>query len=223
VGDQRGEASILMVPLILAVLLLIGAVVFGGWAYSGRQDYKNNVDAKIAVATKNARADEDVIKDKEHAELDKQPLKTYKGPDQYGAVLVSYPKTWSGYVIDSGSGTSSMPLDGYFHPNVVPNTGDRSAAFALRVQVANQPYSQVLASFSNDVTSKKVTVTPYAFPRVPKVIGVRIEGTIDSGRKLTGVLILVPLRDKTLRVSTESPLYYADFNNLILPNITFSP
>jgi hypothetical protein len=222
-GDQRGEANTLLLPLIIAGVLLIGAVVFGAWAFNGRQDYKNNVDAKIADAEKATRADEDVVKDKEHAEADKQPLKTYKGPDQYGSVQVSYPKTWSGYVLDAANGGSGAPLDGYFHPNVVPGLNNRDAAYALRVQIIDQAYAAVVARYDGEVKTKKLTAMPYAFKLVPKTMGVRLDGLIGESQKLTGTIIAVPLRDKTLQISTESPLYFDDFNTLILPNVTFSP
>ncbi|HET6924909.1 MAG TPA: hypothetical protein VFH39_03715 [Candidatus Saccharimonadales bacterium] len=86
--NQSGAINVLLLPLIIAVLLLIAAGSFGYWAYSGRQDYKNNVDAKIAVAVANAVKAEDVKKAAEYVEASKQPLRTYVGPEQYGALRV---------------------------------------------------------------------------------------------------------------------------------------
>ncbi len=66
-----------------------------------------------------------------------------------------------------------------------------------------------------------MTIKPYAFPSVPDVIGSRVDGQITQNKQ--GTMILVPLRDKTLEVSTESGQYQKDFETYILPNFTFSP
>ncbi len=220
-SDQRGSTNILLIPLILAGVILVAAIAFGAWAFSGREDYRTNVATKIAAAVTIAKQDEDIAKDKEHAEADKQPLRPYKGAEQYGGVQVLFPKTWSAYVADSGP--SNQPVDGYFHPNIVPNISDRDSAFALRVQVINRSYASAITGMNSLVATKKVTAVPYAFPKVPSVVGTKFDGAIMSGRNITGSLVIIPIRDKTLEVWTESPLYVADFNSYILPNITFSP
>ncbi|HEX8227626.1 MAG TPA: hypothetical protein VF572_07200 [Candidatus Saccharimonadales bacterium] len=219
--SNRGEMNVLVVPLILLLLFFAGAAAFGFWAYTSREDYRNNTDKKVAAAVQVAKQEQSVLKDKEHAEADKSPLRTYIGPEQFGSVHVSFPKTWSGYVNDSGN--SSQPLDGYFHPNVVPGISNQNSSFALRAQVLAQPYSTVVGQINQAVTAKTVTAAAYAFPRVPSVVGLRIEGTILQGKKIKGTMIIVPLRDKTLQVWTESPVYAADFNTYVLPNLTFSP
>ena len=41
---------------IITVVLFVGAVVFGVWAFSGRENYKNNVNQKINLAVAAARS-----------------------------------------------------------------------------------------------------------------------------------------------------------------------
>lgn len=216
-----GQINILLIPFIFLLLFFISSLVFGLWAYTQKEDYRTNVDQKIAAAVKIAKQEEGIVKDKQFAEADKQPLKTYAGPEQFGSVHISYPKTWSGYVTDSGAG--NQPLNGYFQPGVVPSITDVNSAFALRVQVISQSYSTVVTSFNSGITTKAVTATPYAYPKVPNVVGVRYDGAIQGSKKITGSMIVVPLRDKTLEIWTESPIYVPDFNNNILPNVTFIP
>lgn len=211
--------SVLVIPLVLSILLLIGAAVFGGWAYSKMLDYKNNTDAKIAAAVQVAKQQEDVAKDAAFAQAEKNPLRTYTGPGAYGSVSVSYPKTWSAYVADD---TNSSPyVDGYFNPSVVPNTQGQSSAFALRVQVVQQAYSSALTAFTSNVQLGTTKITPYHMPKVPNVIGVRVDGKLE-GQK-TGSMVILPLRNMTLKVWTETPSTVSDFNNIILPNFTFAP
>jgi hypothetical protein len=216
---SRGELNILLIPLILVVLLLFGAGGFGYWAYTGRQDYKDNVDQKINAAVAIAVQNESTTKDKEFAQKEKFPLTTYTGPEAFGTIKVQYPKTWSAYIpTQADSGT---PIDGYFYPGVVPDTTNQNTAFALRVQVTTDSYDSVLQNYESAVQTNTVTVKPYALPNVPKVVGVRVEGAIQPQKQ--GSMIVLPLRNETLEIWTESGAFEDDFNNIILKNFTFSP
>lgn len=219
VKPLKSDGNVLVIPLALITLFFIAAAVFGYWAYGQYQDYKNNVDQKISAANDKAVAAEDVKKDAQFAEAEKSPFKVYKGPESFGAIQVTFPKTWSAYV-DEGSVTS-QGVNGYFYPNVVPSLTSRDSSFALRVQVLTRSYSSVLQSFSSFVTAKKGTIVPYALPKLPSVVGVRLDGEVVSQKQ--GAMIILPLRDKTLEVWTEAPAFLPDFNNNILPNLTFSP
>ncbi|HEV7454129.1 MAG TPA: hypothetical protein VGO07_02615, partial [Candidatus Saccharimonadales bacterium] len=148
----------------------------------------------------------------------KSPLKTHVGPDTFGAVTVQYPKTWSAYVIENGN---AVPMNDYFHPDVVPDTSKATNAYALRVQIVQSTYSQVMVQYQSLAVAKKVTVTPYKLPKVPSVVGSRVDGQITAQKQ--GTMIVLPLRNVTLTISTESQDFENDFNNIILPNLTFSP
>lgn len=215
--NQLGAINILLIPLILAVILLIGAIAFGAWAFSGRQDYKNHVDQKVAAAVTIAKQEESTQKDKDFAEAIKNPLTSYRGPSAYGSLLVQYPKTWSGYVSTNGS----YPVDGYFAPGVVPSVNAQDSTFALRVRVLQQSYDQVMQPYTQQAKEGKISITPFAFKKVPSDIGSRINGQITSQK--TGSLVIMPLRDKTIEIWTEAPQYIKDFDTYILPNVTFSP
>src|SRR5579884_1598083 len=143
--NQDGSTGV-VVALVLTIILLIAAVVFGAWSYSSRQDYKNHTDAKVQAAVNVAKQQESAVKDQQFAEASKNPLKTYNGPQAYGSLVVNYPKTWSGYVDDTGQGGAQV--DGYFAPGVVPSMNDQNSIFALRVQLLNQQYSDVLQNFT---------------------------------------------------------------------------
>lgn len=222
--NQDGAVNGLAVSLVLAVILLIGAIVFGVWAYGSRQDYKNNTDQKIAAAEQVAKQKESTRKDAEFAEEEKNPLKTYHGPQATGSLVIAYPKTWSGYVDDSGRSSNNAQLDGYFYPGVVPSVQAEGSIFALRVSVVDQKYSEVMSDISNLQKSKDPpppTVVPYALPQVPDTVGVKVTGTLPDRR--TGTMVILPLRDQTLEIWTEGNQFAGDFNNIILPNFKFSP
>jgi hypothetical protein len=224
--NQNGAISAIALSLIFSVVFLVAAVSFGAWAYSSRQDYKNNVDAKIASAVAVAKQQESSAKDKQFAEDEKKPLRTYNGPEAFGSLQIMFPKTWSGQVDDGGS-SGSGALSGYFYPGIVPSvsSSNTTTLFALRVQVLNQSYSSVVKGMQSELSQRKnVTITPYALPKLPKVVGIQLSGPIftnDTGK--TGQMVIFPLRSQTLKLWTEGTQFSTDFNNNILPNFTFSP
>lgn len=217
--DQRGGMSVVLA--VVFGLLLIAALVFGTWAFGSRQDYKNNVDSKITTAVNSAVAHEDTIKDAQFAQQEKNPLTTYNGPEAYGSIAVQYPKTWSGYVDSTGTGNALV--DGYFNPGVVPSITSQSSIFALRVQVLSQSYSQVLQNFTGQEQDGKLTASVFALKLVPKAVGVEVSGDLGEANQSSVTMVVLPLRSETLEIWTEGNTNLSDFNNIILPNFSFSP
>lgn len=221
---KSGPAWGWIITVTLLTVTLVGVIGFAVWAFGERQGYKNNSDKKAAAAAEVAKkqtTEEDNIR---FAEELKNPLKTYVGPDSYGSVAVQYPKTWSAYIASQGLSSGAI-LDIYFHPDVVPTLnsqggGDR-AAVALRVQVLNQGYSQTVNTLNSAVTNGLVTAEPYSLPKVPSQKGTIFRGKLDN--QLNGTQVVLPLRDKTLVVNTDTDQYLADFNTYILPNLSFEP
>lgn len=217
--NQDGAASGVAVSLVITILLLVAALGVAGWAIAGRQDYKNNSDKKVAVAVAEAKRQESATKDKQFAEEAKNPLKTYHGPEAYGSLNLSFPKTWSGYVSDTGN--SGSLVDGYFAPGVVPSVNDQTSSFALRITVTNTPYAETLKSFNNQQQSGKLKASTYALPKLPKIVGVKLEGQLTDKKTVT--MVVLPLRSQTLELWTEGSQYLSDFDNYIIPNFSFSP
>ncbi len=208
----------LIIALVVTVLLLLAALAFGYWAFGQYQDYKNNSDKKAAAASAVTKKQTEEAKDKEFAEEEKNPYKIYKGPAALGTLSITYPKTWSAFM-DEGT-ASRAQLDGYMHPNYVP-AKDSGTSFALRTEVVTTAYDQVLNQYDGNIKKGTVKVSPYSLPKVPSVLGARVDGEIANG--MNGSMVVFPLRDKTIKISTQSQSFINDFNNIILPNLTFVP
>jgi hypothetical protein len=219
--NQNGVVNSVVISLVFAILLLIAALGFGGWAFNSRQDYKNNVDNKIAAAVGVAKQQQGAVDLAKYTEAAKQPLTTYTGPEAYGSLVVNYPKTWSGYVDSTGTGQALV--DGYFNPGTVPSVSSQSSTFALRVQVINQPYAQVLQTFTAAAqnTRNPLSFSAYALPKLPKTVGIKAVGQITQ--LTTGTMVVLPLRSDTLEISTQGTQFQHDFDTYILPNFSFSP
>lgn len=206
--------------LILAIvfgLLFVFSSIFGIWAYFGMQDYKNNVDQKIADASAVAVQQAETAKDAEFVEKEKSPVKTYKGPATYGSLTFSYPKTWSVYAEESASGTV---LDVFAFPDVIPGFKN-DQTYALRIEITSQTYDSEVKKFDRDIESGAVTAAAFRPAKVSNVLGLRLDGAIE--RDVQGAMVVLPLRDRTIKIYSEIPQYVTDFNNIILPSITFVP
>ena len=220
VGQPKKSFNTLIIPLVVAILLLLGAAGFGMWAFAGMQDYKTNSDKKVDAAVTIAQQTTSTAKDKEFLEKEKNPLKQYKGPAAFGTVTIQYPKTWGAFVTEAEN-NSGTPIDGYFHPSFVPGL-QSGTDFALRIKVVSKQYADQLKQLEGKVKAGKVKISPYKAPKMPDgPTGSRVEGEINVGQQDT--MILFPLRDKTIEISTESAQFKGDFDSIILANLTFVP
>jgi hypothetical protein len=217
-NSEKGQLNALVIPIVLLVVAVLGLGGFGIWAFVERQDYKDNSDAKAAAASSKATQAQKKELDAAFLEKEKEPLKVYKGSAEYGSVEVKYPKTWAAYVDERG-GAGEFPLNAFFYPNYVPSR-ESAAKYTLRVQVTNESYPVEVRKYQGAVQEGRAKSTAYRLPKVEGALGVRIDGDIGEGKQ--GSLIILPVRDKALRISTESKDFLKDFDTIILPNITFS-
>lgn len=215
-GDRRGSAATVLSIALLAIGL-VAMSVFAIWAFMGLRDYKVNTDAKIAAAVQENAKKVQAADAIAYAEESKNPLKTYIGPEAFGTVRIVYPKTWSVYV---ATGNTSTPVDLYAHPEVVPSVESEDSNFALRVQVVGQSFSAVMQQYQSFQKQGKLTAKPYVLPKVASVTGARLDGQLTQNKK--GSIVILPVRDKTLKIWTESDTYLKDFDQIILPNASFS-
>lgn len=211
----RQSHTSLIVALLMSILFVV-ALGFGIWAFIGMQANKTNLDAKIEAASEVAVKEAENSKELEFAERDKNPFKSYAGSATYGALNFSFPRTWSVYTEEKSSGTL---LDFFAQPIVVNGTGNENS-FALRVQIVDAQYDKVIAGFQKSATDGKVAVSAFRPEKVTSVVGSRISGEIVKGK--VGSMVLLPQRDKTFLLWTESPDNLADFEKVI-QSITFVP
>jgi len=214
-NKESGSVSIVLAA-IFGILFLIMSV-FGTWAFLGRQDYKNNVDEKISNASAVAVKQAETAKDAEFQELEKLPVRTYKGPVTYGSLAFSYPKTWSIYAIE---GTSGTVLDLFAFPLVVPGVNPKQT-YALRAEITSSTYDVEVKKFDNSIKNGEVRATAYRAELVPGTLGLRLDGAIE--RDVQGAMVILPLRDRTIKIYTEIPEFIGDFNTIVLPTLTFVP
>lgn len=217
---RKSEAGAVNPLVVSNALLAILVIAFGSvmvWAYINYQDQKNNVDAKIAVAVTDAKKAQTEADLKDFTEREKSPTKQFIGPDDLGHVSFKYPKTWSAYI----NKTTNSSFEAYLHPDVVPPVGSNNSGgsqYALRVIINTAAYEKTLDSYlslvkKGELRSSSVTVSGLS--------GVRLDGNFT--KTLKGSMVVFKIRDKSLMVATDAEVFTGDFNNIILPSLSFNP
>lgn len=213
--EQKRQEGAVSGLLIANVVLLLLVMAFGSvmiWALVNYNDQKSNVNAKVEVAVAEAKKIQSQEDDKKFAELEKAPYRQFVGPDDLGRVTFSYPKTWSVYIDKEG-----QSYEAYLHPLTVhPVSSNRP--YAARVSISDKTYDKSLAEYEGlvkkgDLKSSPVTINGFT--------GNRLDGKFN--KDVEGSMVLFKVRDKTLRVYTESPTFRTDFNEIVLKTFSFNP
>ncbi len=211
--NQRGQIDPLVIPLAVSVALIVGLAIFSLWSYTKYTTEKNTVDKQIDEAVQQSVAEQSDKLEQEFQDREKEPYKLFKADETVGSLSILYPKTWSAYIKQT---SGSKPLDAYFHPDYVPDS--RSVSYALRTSVESRSYSQVVTGYQPAIDTGVLSVSPVT---VSGQSGLRLDGEIVSDK--TGSLVVLPLRDKTIQVWSESPEHLQDFVNVVIPNLQYQP
>jgi hypothetical protein len=206
-----------LVWAIISTLLLVSALIFGVWAFVGMVNNKSNLDAKIEKASVVAVEKAEIAKDAEFTEREKSPYKTFSGSLIAGSLKFEYGKSWSIYKDEKDSGTV---LDFYAHPDFVSGVGETKTAQAFRAQVLDTDYTTELKKYEAKIKSGKVLSTAYTLKRMPDQLGTKLTGELEKDKQR--ILILMPLRDKTLVFWTDITDYYSEFDRIV-ESVTFVP
>lgn len=212
--NQNGNMDPLLIPLVLAVVFLVGISGFGIWAYTGYMDASKVEQEEIDEAV--AAAEQVLTEDLEVAfkEREKKPTRTYTSPAQSGSVKIVYPKTWSVY---SEEDTENGEVHAYLNPSYVRDVND-DAPVAMKMTIENKTYSDVVEQINKDVSKGEATARAVSKEGQE---GVRVDGKVFDD--FEGHMVIFPLRDKTLKIWTENVEFASDFNDIMYANLTFKP
>jgi len=211
---QAGEVNPLLLISIVLTILVLGLGSFSIWSYVNYTDQKNNVDQKISAAVSDAKRQQGVEDQTKFAEQEKQPTRQFVGPDDLGRVQLNYPKTWSVYVDQDGASTSNY--EAYFSVGVVPPVKGNTP-YALRVTIVKKSYESILQTFQEQVKKGELKSSPVTLQGQN---GTRLDGNFSKDIK--GSMVIFKVRDKTLEVYTQSPTFVPDYEQIILPSLTFN-
>ncbi len=212
--DQRGVADPLLIPLVIAVVFLLGVAGFAAWSYTSYVDAQKVEQAEIDEAVEAAETKLTSELEAAFVEREKKPTRTYTSPQSSGSVKLVYPKTWSVYSQeDAQDGT----VETFMHPNYVRDIGSDEPV-ALKMSVTSKDYPGEVEDYQSKAEKGEVRVKALT---IAGTTGVRVDGNIVDD--FDGSMVIFQVRDKTLKIWTENNSYIKDFNDIILKNLTFSP
>ncbi|GHU10004.1 hypothetical protein FACS189431_8700 [Alphaproteobacteria bacterium] len=203
-----------IVAIVLA-LTTLGALAAFIWAYLEKDHYQYDTELIVAEAVTEAKQAQYTTDEGIFFEEAKKPNTIFAGPSDFGSVGFNYPKTWSVYNDKNDSSNYSA----YFYPIMVPPI-KAETAYALRVSVESKAYDDAIKSYKSQTDKGELSATPIT-TTLGGYNGMRFDGQIAKG--LSGSIVVFKVRDKTLTVRVDSQDYMGDFNNTILPSLTFVP
>lgn len=205
---NKGVVDGWMISTIGLIILVLGFGSLAIWAYLNYNEAKTDIDGKIELAKAEAKRDQAEADETKYREEEKNPRRDFIGPEDYGRVSFTYPKTWSVYV--SKDAVKGGNYETYFHPVQVPPTSDSTQLFALRFQILDQDYDKYVGQFEARVKSGKLRSETVS---VNGENGLRFDGNFTE--KLRGALVVFKVRDKTVVFMTDADTFKPDFDALI--------
>ncbi len=204
--EQGGISGSMLAIIGLSVLVLV-AGGFGIWSYVNYTEQKTNVDGKIKLAEADARRDQGEIEAEKFAQREKQPNRDFVGPDDYGRLTFSYPKTWSVYVAhDTSKGGT---YEAYLNPITVPPVSP-TQQFALRVTIEEKDYDQVVKTYEGLVKKGDLRTSAVS---ANGNNGTRLDGNFT--KDIRGSAVIYKIRDKTMTLRTDADTFKPDFEEII--------
>ncbi|MBI4101018.1 hypothetical protein HY441_00915 [Candidatus Microgenomates bacterium] len=207
-ASGAGEVNL---SIVIMVFLVIGMLALGGLAIYYIAQFnreKTTVDEQAAEAAAAARAEQKQADEADFAERAKQPYRSYTAPPIIGSLTINFPKTWNVYA-EEGEGTGAE-LNVFMNPEAVRGEKTYDGAYALRVSLERTLYTEAVKKLQKAIEKGELTAAAVS---VSGISGTRYSGKVAEEH--TGILVMLPVRDKTLSIWTESNDYVADFNTII--------
>ncbi len=225
---ERGVIDVKIIGIVVLGLLFLVAGSMSIWLYFQYANAKSNVDSKVTAATAAATLKQKQADEAEFAAREKQPLRTFVGPDDYGRLTFDYPKTWSVYQGTDVSKGGGATYTAYLNPVIVDPvpanaTSDLVAntkptptqgyvpKFAVRLKIEQKLYEDTLKQY--DPLLKTNQLTSSAFTNSHGIVGTKFVGRFNND--ISGEALVIKMRDRTLTIRTDATVFMPDFDALV--------
>lgn len=209
---RRHEVGAINGSIFAIIALVILVLVFGSfsiWAFLNYQEQKNDVDGKIKEASAKAVLESEQKQQAAFEKKEKEPLRQFVGPSDYGRLTFDYPKTWSAYQATDVSQGGGATYEAYLNPVLVPPVGD-TTKFALRITIEQKTYDQSVADYAKQVEAGELKSSVYSDG---SRTGTRLVGNFNED--IYGTAALMKMRDRTLTIRTDGDVFKDDFEALL--------
>ena len=206
--SERGSVNGWMVGTIGCLMLFLIAGSLAIWAYMQYSREKSDVDSKVAIKVAEGKREQAEFDWRKYSDEAKNLRVEFVGPTEYGRVSFMYTKTWSVYIANDGSDRGDYKA--YFHPISVPPITNKNSRFALRLEIINKNMDTVLNEYQSRLKKGELTSSSTEFNGISAT---RIDGTFE--KELRGSVVLMKVRDKTIRFSTDADTFKPDFQTIL--------
>lgn len=207
--NDLGEVNILLLSTLMLGLSTIIFAVLAVISFGTQQSATSTLNSAKSASYKQGQSDQQKTDQKATLVAGEQPFRDYRAPDFYGNFDLKFPKNWNAYVIEDQS--SEVQVNLTLNPDAVKQVASTQVnKYAFRAKLINKPEANLLAEYTDLLKTKKVTQQPTS---VSGIGGVWIDGQLDTHRN--GVVVLIPVRDKTLEFITDTHDYLPEFNQIL--------
>lgn len=211
VNRSREEGAINTSIFAIGALVLL-VLVFGSfsiWAYVNYLEQKQNVDTKVSQEVTKAVLDQSNKDETIFAAREKEPMRQFVGPSDYGRLTFDYPKTWSAYQASDVSKGGGVTYEAYLNPVLVPPVGD-TTKFAIRITIEQKVYDQSVESYQKLIKKGDLKSSVYS---ADGITGTELTGNFN--KDIYGTAVLIKMRDRTLTIRTDGDVFINDFRDLL--------
>ena len=205
-SSQSGGINGLLIAVIGLSLLAIGLIGSTIYFYQEYDAKRTNVNGQIQLAEVQAKKDQADEDEAKFAQREKEPNRNFVGPDDYGRLTFSYPKTWSVYI--SKDASTGGDYEAYLNPVVVPPVSSQQK-YALRVSILTRDYGSVIEQYASLVKQGDLKSSVYT---ANGQTGTRLDGTFSND--VRGAVVVFKIRDKTVVLQTDADTFKPDFDAL---------
>lgn len=167
-----------------------------------------NLDAAKKQSFSDGQADQHQKDEQAFLQQSETPYKSYIAPEQFGGFTIKYPKNWSAYSEENLNATSQVNL--VADPDLVKNVANQDNPHALHVMLIRATYADSVKQHAEDIKQNKYKMSDTT---VSGIKGTMYTGKFDG--KHDGFLVLLPVRDKTIAISTDDKKYSNEYNTVL--------
>lgn len=205
--DGTINASIFAIIALVLLVLVFGS--FSIWAYVNYIGQKQDVDSKVSEAVAKAVLKQSNKDETAFSAREKEPMRQFVGPSDYGRLTFDYPKTWSAYQASDVSSGGGVTYQAFLNPVLVPPVSD-ATKFAIRITIEQKTYDQTLATYQKLIQKGDLKSSVYSDGNLT---GTELVGNFN--KDIYGTAVLIKMRDRTLTIRTDGDVFINDFHALL--------
>ena len=196
--------------MMLVIVLGLGTIGFGvltvTFSSKASNATKTLESAKTAAASK-AAANQKKQDDIDNTRAAESPFRSYTSPEEFGAFVINFPKTWTSYIDEEPSGTQVYLS---LNPDFLRKKNGQDGIVAAKVFFIQRTKDSYLGQFDGQVKKGKIKQSNLQVAGQPAY---DLTGEFTDHKTIRQVVI--PIRDKVLVFTTENSAYATEFNEIL--------